>query len=79
MGGKPGEAGDISLHFNPRLGFANDNHVVLNSYDLRSGAWGSEEKHPLVVMRGDGSAVRAFSPGNTVQLVLKVSVPQFRQ
>merc|ERR1719410_3110399 len=77
MGGKPGEAGDISLHFNPRLGFANDNHVVLNSYDLRSGAWGPEEKHPLVVMRGDGSAVRAFSPGNTVQLVLKAEASKY--
>jgi len=62
--GLPG--GDISLHFNPRL---SNNQIVLNSFD--AGAWGDEEKLPLIVMMDDGSAVRAFKQSNQVQLVVK--------
>ena len=53
--------GDISLHFNPRL---SNNQIVLNSFD--AGAWGDEEKLPLIVMMDDGSAVRAFKQSNQV-------------
>ena len=73
--GKLGAASnDISLHFNPRL---NSNYIVLNSYDSSSGAWGFEEKQPLVVMVDQGSAVRAFTPGQTVQLVIKAESTRF--
>jgi len=74
--GKVGAAvNDISLHFNPRL---NSNHIVLNSYDSNgSGTWGFEEKQPLVIMLDQGSAVRAFTPGQTVQLVIKAESTKF--
>jgi len=73
--GKIGAAtNDISLHFNPRL---NSNHIVLNSYDNLSGTWGFEEKQPLVVMMEQGSAIRAFTPGQTVQLVIKAEPSRF--
>ena len=73
--GKIGAASnDISLHFNPRL---SSNHIVLNSFESLSGVWGFEEKQPLVVMVEQGTAVRAFTPGQTVQLVIKAETSRF--
>jgi len=62
------KSNDISLHFNPRL---SKNHIVLNSYDTLSSSWGHEEKQPLVVMMEKGTAMRAFTPDQSVQLVIK--------
>ena len=42
-------------------GVANNNHVVLNSYNSLNSTWGNEEKQPLVIMLDDGTAIRAFS------------------
>ena len=64
--GKAGAAdNDISLHFNPRL----DDRIVVNS--LENGTWGGEESLPLVLMLGQGQAVRAFQPGQSIQLLIK--------
>ena len=72
--GKIGKGGDIALHFNPRLAAG---HVVINTYDSKTATWGHEEKQPLVVMSEDGGAMRAFTQGQTVQLVIKAEASKY--
>lgn len=61
---------DIALHFNPRyLSSGSGGLTVLNT--KQRGEWQAEEKQPLCVMQEDGSAFKAFSPGQTVQIVVR--------
>ena len=64
---------DISLHFNPRLG--SNERIVVNSFE--NGVWGEEESLPLVLMLGQGQAVRAFQPGQAIQLLIKAEQAKY--
>ena len=72
--GRAGATGaDISLHFNPRLG--SDDRIVVNSFE--NGVWGGEESLPLVLMLGQGQAVRAFQSGQAIQLLIKAEQTKY--
>ena len=51
--------------------------MVLDTFDSKTENWGDEEKQPLVVMSEGGGAVRAFTQGQTVQLVIKAEASKF--
>ena len=43
----------------------------------QGGHWESEEYQPLMIMLGQGQAVRAFSRGQTVQLLIKADQAKY--
>ena len=50
--------------------------MVLN--DRKAGNWGLEEFQPIIVMQEDGSAVRAFNQGHSVQILIQCELAFFQ-